>query len=194
MAVAPREHPIHLVVHGDDLRRSRLIVFFRPLLAIPHLAWLVLWSAAAIVAAVGAWAAALVTGQVPLALHGFLAAYVRYATHVLAFLFLVGRRFPGFAGAAGSFDVDVEIGAPDRQRRSTTLLRLFLALPAILIAGLLAGAAFVVASLGWWCALVTGRMPERLLNVGASCLRFGVQTYAYLFLLTDRYPSVSDMP
>jgi hypothetical protein len=31
-------------------------------------------------------------------------------------------------------------------------------------------------------------MPEGLRNLGASCLRFNAQTYAYLGLLTDRYP------
>ncbi len=36
-------HPVRLVV-TDDLRRSRLTVFFRWLLAIPHLLWLGLWS------------------------------------------------------------------------------------------------------------------------------------------------------
>ncbi len=35
-------HPIRLVV-ADDLRRSRLTVFFRLLLAIPHLIWLTIW-------------------------------------------------------------------------------------------------------------------------------------------------------
>jgi hypothetical protein len=31
----------------DDLRRSRLTVFFRLLLALPHIVWLYLWSFAA---------------------------------------------------------------------------------------------------------------------------------------------------
>jgi hypothetical protein len=31
-------------------------------------------------------------------------------------------------------------------------------------------------------------MPEGFRNLGASCLRYSAQTYAYFFLLTDRYP------
>ena len=31
-------------------------------------------------------------------------------------------------------------------------------------------------------------MPEGLRNLGASCLRYSAQSYAYLFLLTARYP------
>jgi hypothetical protein len=57
-----------------------------------------------------------------------------------------------------------------------------------LLASALGGAAFVVGFLGWWYALVTGRMSDGLRNLGAACLRYSAQTYAYFFLLTDRYP------
>ena len=39
-----REHPVRLVGDAHDLRRSRLTVFFRLPLVIPHLVWLALWS------------------------------------------------------------------------------------------------------------------------------------------------------
>ncbi len=53
--------------------------------------------------------------------------------------------------------------------------------------------AFVIAFLGWWYALVTGRMPEGLRNLGVSCLRYTAQTYSYLLLLTERYPDASPL-
>ena len=37
-------------------------------------------------------------------------------------------------------------------------------------------------------ALALGRMPEGLRNLGAYCLRYSAQTYAYAYLLTDSYP------
>lgn len=181
------EHPVRIVA-ADDLQRPRLTVLFRLLLAIPHLVWLLLWSIPAFLAAIAAWFAALVTGRTPTALHRFLAAYVRYATHVAAFLYLVGRRFPGFTGRAGSYGIDLEIDPPARQNRWKTLFRIFLAIPAVTVGGALGGVALVVAFLGWWYALVTGRMPEGLRNLGAACLRYNAQMYAYLLLLTDRYP------
>ncbi|MGH3133089.1 MAG: DUF4389 domain-containing protein [Gaiellaceae bacterium] len=180
-------HPVRLVV-ADDLERPRLTVLFRLLLAIPHLVWLVLWSLVAFFAAVAAWLAALVTGRVPSPLHRFLAAYIRYGTHVVAYLYLVGRKFPGFTGRAGSYGIDIEIDPPARQSRWKTLFRLFLAIPALLLGSGLGGVAFVVAFLGWWYALVKGRMPEGMRNLGAFCLRYSAQSYAYLLLLTDRYP------
>ena len=181
------EHSVRILVE-DDLGRPRLTVLFRALLAIPHFVWLLLWLVPALLAAVAAWFVALVSGRVPSALHRFLAAYVRYATHVIAFVYVIARRFPGFTGRAGSYGIDVEIDPRESQSRWKTLFRLPLAIPALMLASALGGAAFVVALLGWWYALVTGRMPEGLRNLGAACLRYTAQTYAYVFLLTDRYP------
>ncbi len=71
-----------------------------------------LWSIAVVFAVLAAWVVALVTGRVPDSLHRFLAAYVRYATHLVAFVYLIGRRFPGFTGRAGSYGIDLEIDPP----------------------------------------------------------------------------------
>jgi hypothetical protein len=185
-AELPR-HAVEIVV-TDDLERSRLTVFFRLFLALPHLFWLLLWTIAAFFAAIAAWLAALVTGRVPDPLHRFLAAYVRYAVHVQAYLYVVGRRFPGFTGRPGSYGIDLEIEPPGRQSRWVTLFRLFLAIPALLLASALGGVVFVVGFLGWWYALVKARMPEGLRNLGVACIRYQEQATAYLLLVTDRYP------
>ena len=65
-------HPVRLEL-TDDGRRSRLPVFFRLLLAIPHLFWLVLWSVAALFAAIANGIVALVRGRSAGPLHRFLA-------------------------------------------------------------------------------------------------------------------------
>jgi Domain of unknown function (DUF4389) len=181
------QHPVRLVVE-DDLQRSRLTVLFRLLLAIPHFVWLLLWGIAAYLAVIAAWFVALVIGHVPSALHRFIAAYIRYVTHVYAFVYLVGQKFPGFTGRAGSYGIDVEIAPPEPQRRLVTLFRFFLAFPAFFVASVLSYVLLLVAVFAWFYGLVRGRMPEGLRNIGASCLRYMAQTYAYLFLLTERYP------
>lgn len=180
-------HAVRIRV-DDDLERSRLTVLFRLFLAIPHFAWLVLWGIVVLFAVVAAWIAGLVTGSVPEALHRFLAAYVRYATHVYAFVCVIGRRFPGFTGRHGSYEIDVEIDPVARQGRWRLLFRLVLAVPALLLSAALGGVLVVVALLGWWYALVTRRFPEGLRDLGASCLRYSAQTTSYLLLCTDRYP------
>jgi hypothetical protein len=184
------EHPVRIVV-DDELRRSRLTVLFRLLLAIPHFVWIVLWSLAVLVAGFAAWVIALVTGRLPSGLHRFLAAYVRYATHLYAYVCLVGSKFPGFTGREGSYGIDVRIDGPQRQNRWKTLFRLFLAFPAFLVSSALGTVLFVVALFAWWFGLILGRVPDGMRNLGASCLRYNAQTYAYLYLLTDRYPYAS---
>jgi uncharacterized protein DUF4389 len=207
-------HPVTLVV-TDDLRRSRLTVFFRLLLALPHLVWFVLWSIAAVVAAVANWFVTLVTGRPAEGLHGFLSSFVRYGVHLTAYLFLAANPYPGFTGEPG-YPVDVELDEPHPQSRLTTALRLPLAVPALLLAAVVGsgggggwggwsgesgggerwgralsfgGLVGVCGFLGWFAALALGRMPAGLRNLGAYGIGYTAQTYAYLLLLTDRYPN-----
>jgi Domain of unknown function (DUF4389) len=184
----PPPRPVELVKEDDGLRRSRLTVFFRLLLSIPHLIWLILWGIAVFFALIVAWFAALFTGRVPEALHRFLAAYLRYQTHVIAYLALVANPFPGFVGAAGSYPVDVRVDPPERQNRWKTGFRIILAIPAFLVAGALSGALWAAAFLGWFASLALGRMPRGLRNLGAYALGYEAQTYGYSYLLTDTYP------
>src|SRR5256885_7796589 len=115
---------------GDDLHRSRLTVFFRYLLFLPHLIWLTLWELVAYVVALVAWFAALFTGRVPTPLHRFLAAFVRYRVQAYAFVYLAANPFPGFVGAPGSYPVEARVGGPERQARWITFFRLLLSIPA----------------------------------------------------------------
>ena len=188
-AEPPPAHPIRLVV-ADDRRRSRLTTFFRLFLAVPHMVWAVLWGAVAIVVVVAQWFFMLATGRPAGSLHRFLAAYVRYSAHLDAYVFLVANPFPGFTGKPG-YPVDIAIGPAEPQSRAVTFFRVFLAIPAFIITFALNVALFVVGLLGWFAALVTGRMPTGLRNLGAAAIRYLAQTNAYAFTVTDRYPFAS---
>src|SRR5437764_1269087 len=124
-------HPIRLVV-TDDLQRNRLTVFFRLILAIPHLIWLALWTIVAMLAAIANWFATLVKGQSPEGLHNFLATYLRYQTQVYAYILLIADPFPGFGGKPG-YPVEIEVDPPQSQNRWTVGFRIFLAIPAFII-------------------------------------------------------------
>jgi hypothetical protein len=180
-------HPLRLALR-DELRRDRVVVLFRFLLAFPHLAWLSLWSVAALLATLAAWFVALVRGQLPRRLHRFLAAYVRYAAHLTAFLSLAGGPFPGFVGRQGSYPVDVEVDGPELQGRWGVLGRLLLAVPAVLVSTALGGVLLAVALLGWFASLWRGEMPHGLRDLGATSIRYHAQAHAYLLLVTPRYP------
>ena len=192
MSTADSTHPIGLIV-TDDLRRSRLTVFFRLLLAIPHLIWLALWGIAAELAALVAWFAALFTGRVPAGLHNFMASFVRYAIRVTAYVFLLADPFPPF-GSGGTYPVDLRVDRPQPQGRLSVFFRLLLAVPALVLAYVFRLVNQVVAVLGWFYSLAFGRMNEGMRNISAWLLRYEAQTYAYVFLLTGRYPSLAGAP
>jgi hypothetical protein len=181
------DHPIR-ISEDDDLRRSRLTVFFRLLLALPHLIWLTLWGIAVFFTVVANWFVTLFAGAPADALHRFNGAYLRYVTHVSAYLYIVANPFPGFTGKPGTYPVDLQIAPRERQNRWKTGFRLILALPAWLVAGALGGALVLVALFGWFVGLFLARMPLGLRNLGVFCLRYHAQAYGYLLLLTDRYP------
>ena len=185
-------HPVRLTV-SDDRRRSRLTVFFRLLLALPHLVWLAGWTLLGEVVAIANWIAVVITGETPPVLHEFLGRYVRYATHVAAFLFLVANPFPGFVGRPG-YPVDVEFAPPERQGRLGAAFRLLLVIPAAILASVVgvfffrAGLILIPAAGIWSAALILGRAPRGLRDLSAWAVGYSAQASAYVLLVTGRYP------
>ncbi len=186
-----RPHPITLV-NDDDRDRWRLTVLLRWVLAIPHVYLMYLWTLLALVVAIVNWFIALVRGQTPRPLRAWFERYLRYVVHVTAYTYLLADPFPKFRGWAGTYPVDLRIDPPAPQRRWTILLRLVLAVPALIFTYVLNTVISVVALLAWFVGLATGRIPAGLQRLGAYCLRFQVQTLGYLLLVTDRYPTLAN--
>jgi hypothetical protein len=186
-------HPIGLIVE-DDLKRNRLTVFFRLLLAIPQAIWIVLWGIAVYVALIVAWFAAVFTGHVPEGLHRFIGSYLRAVTHLAGYLLLLADPWPPFGGAEGTYPVDLRVDGPETQSRLTVLFRLLLAIPALLLSYVFRLVNQIVAFLGWFYCLFTGRMNEGMRDLSAWMLRYELQTYGYVFLLTGKYPTLGGAP
>jgi hypothetical protein len=189
----PPRHPVRVVGDPYDLRRSRLTVFFRLLLALPHLIWVTLWGVVACLAVIVQWFVTLFRGTPAGALHRFISAYIRYRLHVLAFLLLVANPFPGFTGTPGVYPLDLEVEGPQRQNRWKTGFRLLLAIPAFFVDTALGGALFTSAVLTWFYALFKGSAPWGLRNLSAYALRYDAQMSAYVYLVTDVYPHASPL-
>jgi uncharacterized membrane protein len=184
----PRPHPVRLVDH-DDLKRSRLTVLVRALLVIPHLIWLVLYSQVAFLVAIANWVVTLIKGRSPERLHRWLVRYMRYTVYVYSYVYLLANPYPPFHGAEASYPIDLTIQGPDRQRRLVTAFRLVLAIPAWVLNWVLSQVLLVIALLNWFIAIVLGRVPRGMEQIGLYCLRYQTQTQAYLLVVTDRYPS-----
>ena len=82
---------------------------------------------------------------------------------------------------------------PDRlkQRRWTVLLRAFMAIPFAVVVIAIGVATAVCVVLGWFAAIVTGRVPEFVRSIVTVLLRMELRLEAYVFLLTDRFPPFS---
>lgn len=199
------------ISHSDDGERSRLTVFFRIIILIPHLIWLGLWSIAAFVVLPIHWVGALILGRPMEWAHAFYSAYVRCALHVYSYGYLATDRYPPFLGERG-YVVDADIPGPRPQRRWTIALRLFLALPPLILAGALTsgigaggssgtgsdtetaaslnvGLGIVIAFAAWFASLALARIPQGLRDAQVYCLGYASQAYSYLFLLTEGFPT-----
>jgi len=90
--------------------------------------------------------------------------------------------------AETSSRVEVRFGTTQPQRRWTVLIRIILVIPQFFVLFFVGIGAFVVAFLGWFAALVTGRLPESFARFLLGYVRWSTRVYAYEFLMTDVYP------
>ena len=183
--------------------RNRLTVFFRLILAIPHIIWLFLWTIAVVLRRDheldrDAHPGSRPAGPAPLHLP-----YVRYLVHLDAYLWLVANPYPGFVGEEGEYPIDVRLPPPEPQPRWKTLLPASCSpcrrssSPPRSAAGqrrglrqargggtgprlqAASGLGSAVGVLGWFASLARGRMPKGLRDAGAYSVGYSAQVLAY---------------
>lgn len=106
-----------------------------------------------------------------------------------------GQWSPGrVAGDPGEFLPVLDIIEPTRQRRLTVLFRLLLLLPHFFVLFVLYIAAVFTVIVGWFAALVLGRLPEPVFDYLESYLGYHMRVAASEMLLIDRYPPFALTP
>lgn len=96
------------------------------------------------------------------------------------------------APAAGAdFPPELDVDGPGRQRRLTVLVRILLLIPQYIILYALSLAASIVAVIGWFAALVMGRLPQWAAEFLSAVVGYMTRVAAYNMLLVDRYPPVA---
>jgi hypothetical protein len=181
------------VTDTEPLRRRRLVVLLRSILLFPHYIVLSVWALLLIPVLPLAWLAALIRGRLPSSLHRFLAAYLRYQGQVTAWLFLLSATYPDpLHTKEHPFRVDVPEAR--RQPRVVTLFRLPLAVPALVLASVFNVILAVVGVGAWLVGLALGRTTAGLQELGTFCLRYQLETQAYLSLLTAAHPELEPAP
>jgi hypothetical protein len=186
----PRPHTVRLIDH-DDLKRSRLTVLVRAFLVLPHLIWLTLYGSVAVFVALANWIVTLIKGRPPQRMHRWLVRYLRYTVYVYSYLYVLANPYPPFHGDQRSYTIDLQVEGPDDQRRLVTAFRLVLVIPAFVLSWVLSQVLQVIALLAWVIAIFLGRIPRGMEQLGLYCLRYQTQVYAYLLVVTDRYPTTA---
>jgi hypothetical protein len=175
---------------GEPLRRRRLTVLLRILLVIPQYVVLSIWTVLAAPAVAIAWFALLIEGRLPSFLHRFLGAFLRYQGQVIAWFDLLSARYPDPLHT-GEHPFRIELPDRLRQPRLVTLFRLPLALPAVVLGSAFNVVLSIASVAAWFVSVVLGRTTAGLQELGTFCLRYQLETQAYVTLLTSTYPRLA---
>jgi len=186
-------YPVTYEQH-PPVERNRLTVFFRLFMCIPHAIVSWFYGIAVFFVDVAAWFAILFTGRFPQGMYDFVVNYLRFYTRYCGYALLVVDEFPPFDGAAHpQYPIRVEIGAPAPQySRLKAFFRIILAIPICVLQYVLQIWIVVVAIGIWFVALATGKTPPGMSEAMHFPMSYFVRSTAYIYLITDIYPPISD--
>lgn len=188
-AMAGGDYPAGLDVDTPG-PQSRLTVFFRILLAVPHLVILYFLNIALQVVSVIGWFAILFTGRYPEGLATFAASVLHWYARVTGYTYLLTGAYPPFAlGPDQQYPVRFRVEPQiEGRNRLTVFFRLILAIPHLIVLSVLAIVAGVVILIAWVAALITGSVPAGLHSFLTGYTRWMMRVQAYYMLLVDEYP------
>jgi hypothetical protein len=210
-AADPERRPVVLTAQlAPEL--SRWLWLVKWFLAIPHFIVLgVLWIGFVVLTVVAA-VAILFTGRYPRSIFDFNVGVLRWTWRVSYYATTGGigtDRYPPFSLAAEPGDAaHLDVAYPERLTRWLVLVKWFLAIPHLIIVGLLVGGGFrwtwvwgefrldpfgggflgLLVLVAGVMLLFTGRYPTGLFNLIIGLNRWVYRVIVYVALMTDRYP------
>jgi hypothetical protein len=168
--------------------RSRLTNAFRLVLAIPHLVVVAVWGYLVEILAFIQWFIIVFTGRRNQALWDLQWAWLGYAGRVQGYANVMFDPYPVFGTAPGPVPVSIELGYDEPADRLTNGLRFIWAIPAVLLAFVIAIAFTAVVLVSWFAIVITGKHPRGLFDFGLRALKFTLRVNSYVLLMTDTYP------
>ena len=197
-------YPATLDIDYPEHDLNRLTTFFRPIVAIPIAVVLALVTGptlhvGAIDRGITIESGGILAGATALMLlfrrkyprwwFDWNVGLVRFSTRVSAYLALLRDEYPSTDDEQA---VHIDIPYPDAPRelnRWLPLVKWFLAIPHLVVLGVLAVAACVCVIIAWFAILFTGRYPRPLFEFVVGAFRWWLRVAAYALLLTtDQYP------
>jgi hypothetical protein len=192
MATAPMSgSPVRFDVEYQE-KHSRLLIFFRWILAIPHLLILYALGAVASVCVFIAFFTILFTKGYPKGLFDFVVNTLRWSSNVSAYILMLRDEYPPFSFDAGQYPVTLEIDYPAEFSRFAPLYKWLIIIPNLIALVLVAIVAYVLIIVAWFAILFTGSMPRGIHDFITGMMRWSTRVNAYAgYLLRDEYPPFS---
>lgn len=194
MAAPDSGYPIRFDVEYQE-NHSRLLIFVRWILAIPHLLLLYVLGAVANICVLIAIFAILFTKKYPKGLFDFVVNIQRWQSNAGSYLFMLRDEYPPFSWDAGQYPLTYEVDYPGEFKRFAPLYKWILAIPNVIVLYLVFIVAILLTVVAWFAILFTGKLPRGIHDflVGTGRWSHRVQGY-YALLLTDVYPPFSTKP
>lgn len=182
------DYPVQLDVEYPE-HLSRLLIFVKGLLAIPHFVVLTVLGIGALIAVVISWFAVLATGRYPESLFNYVVGVMRWGARVGAYTYLLTDTYPPFTlDDVADYPIHLRIDYPQQIARWRPLLNWLLAIPVGIAMYLILAAGIVALIIGWFAILITGKFPEALFNAVVVMLRWTVRLNAFQYFMTEAYP------
>lgn len=191
MAAAPSPgYPVRFDVEYPD-GLSRLLIFVKWLLAIPH--FIILYALSVVLSAITiiAFFAILFTTRYPEGLFKIAVGVMRWQANVYAYILLLRDDYPPFSWESGQYPLTVEIEYPGTLNRWLPLIKWLLIIPNLIVFLIVAIIAYIFIILAWFAILFTGNFPQGMFNFVVGTMRWSLRLNAYTYLMRDEYPPFS---
>ena len=181
-------YPVSLeIAYPPELNRWLPLVKW--LLVIPHLIALFFVGIGAFFVAIFAFFAVLFTGRWPRGAFDFLVGTYRWAYRVLVYAHLMTDAYPPFSLADDpDYPVRLHVDYPEHIANWRPLVQWLLAIPYLIVAGILYWLTGILTIAAFFTVLFTKRIPRELFELMVPGFRWNLRGNAYAYFLTDRYP------
>lgn len=167
-------------------RLSRILIFVKWLLIIPHL--FILWAYGILAGVAGfvGWWAVLFTGSYPVGLWNVVYGFIRWNTRVNVYYSMLRDDYPPFGEEP--YPMELHLERQERQSRLLLIGRIFLMIPLsfwLMIVGIWAS---ILLFISFFAILITGNIPADIFRSLVGVMRYGLRVNLYSYVLTDEWP------
>ena len=181
---------LQLSIENAD-KHSRISVFFRPLLAIPHVIVGGIWGFFVWFLNLIQWIRILITGSRSEGLWNKQNNWLAYATRVKSYQTYLFDAFPAFGSSPKSEPVTYSFEFSKKAKRLSAFFRFLIAIPAYFVLLFLSIGAGIILIVVWFALMITGRFPPGMFAFVLKYRQFSARLSAYLMYMTDQYPKTA---